>query len=612
MFRYFAAIWNPDDQNEATRAASLTSRVRALYGETGVALRHDGLAVHWTDARTRATEAKLLEPDHGVILGKVFSQRRDSFDRYERASFDHRTTAEILGTRGKFLVERFWGRYVAIIRDGTKRTVWVIRDPIGALPCFVTSIAGVHVLFSSIDDCIALGLRFSIDWEFVSMHLACGENERLSGTGIVGVSPLLAGECVELNRDRTSRQFYWHPADIVDTAIVDDAREAVCELRRTVRGVVHAWSSCYDRILHRLSGGFDSSLIACCLSQAPTRPVVTCINHYSAGGESDERQYARAVAQHAGIELIERERTVPDLRRLAHLSRYPHARYVRYAVENGRVESSIAKQRGASAIFSGEWGDSLFYFPEDMHPAIDCAWVKGWSRSLLSVALDVARNEGLLVWSVLMSSSIERVLRRHKWSPNAHLLLQHRTLLSKDVLERARSHNPFAHPWGRFSSRVPIGKRRHIFQSLLTDLHPFYDPLGEDGDPDQVAPLNSQPLVELCLRIPTYVHSTGGWDRAIARRAFIDVMPRAVVVRRTKGDIEGYQRETFAQNITYIRDVLLCGRLVQRGLLDRTGIENVLSTDPTQLRTSYPELYWYVCMESWLATWESAGPVAMA
>lgn len=602
MFRFFATVWDPTDSQATAHAERISRRVLEFYGPSGAVIRNRGLVVHWAGVRSRASEAYLLSEQQGVVLGKVFSRNFDAASHGESITFDQWTTAALLRSKGRSLIERFWGRYVAFIQDDAAQRTWIIRDPTGTLPCFITTTHGVQIVFSSIEDCLNTGLRFSVAWDYVAMHLAAGATERLNGTGLSGIMPVHAGECVELRRDHMERQFYWDPFSIARTNIIDDPDTATCELRKAVTVSVHAWASCYDSILHRLSGGLDSSIVASCLSRAPSRPSVTCLNHYSSGGESDERDYARAVAQYTRLELIERERGTIQFNQLDSLRKYPHARYARYAVENTRLESIIAEQHGASAIFSGEWGDALFHIPIGSHPAIDYAWHKGLHPSLFSVALDTARLRGELVWKVLRDALADGIYRKPQWNPYGKLLAERRTLLAEHVVQHAQSGNPFSHPWAHFPTETPLGTCRHIFESLLLDLHPFYDPLGGDGDPDQVAPLNSQPLIEVCLRIPTYILTTGGWDRAIARRAFHEELPLAIVTRRTKGDLETWEKIMFANNRDYIRRSLLEGQLVSHGLLDRTKLERALAQDPARMTTGLPEVYWYLCMEAWLRT----------
>ena len=75
------------------------------------------------------------------------------------------------------------------------------------------------------------------------------------------------------------------------------ADEAVVSLRETTVGCEHAWASCYDGIVHNLSGGLDSSIVLSCLKSAPSRPRVTCLNYFTTGPNEDERRSPDNVAR---------------------------------------------------------------------------------------------------------------------------------------------------------------------------------------------------------------------------------------------------------------------------------------------------------------------------
>lgn len=604
MFRFIAFGWDGADQEQTARALQLSQQARDQYGPDGHLLDGYGLAIHWTDARERSSEHYLLDDDQGIILGKLFNRHVDGQYSAPERRLDAESSERILANGGRGIITSYWGRYVAFLKDSGSGLVRVIRDPTGSLPCFITTIAGIHVFFSYIRDCVRLGARFTVNWDYVRAQLAGNVNEKLDGTGLHEVGAVHAGECVELGPHGLSRQFYWNPFDVAQTEICDDPAQASAELRQAVRTCVHAWASCYDGIVHRLSGGIDSSIIAMCLATAPTRPRVTCFTHFSSGPDSDEREYARLVAERAGYELVEHPREMrTSLELLTELVPYPYPLHARYAIDYGRYESHFARQRNATAILSGEWGDPIFHSePAHMLAAIDCAQQKGFGRALIRASLDTARIQGLSIWRVLRHAIAARSRAPAGFDPRQQLPVEYGCLTEEAALAAA-SDDRFVHPWLRGDARTPPGKAAHIYASTMVDFQPFYDPLGREDDPEQFAPLNSQPIVELCLRIPTFILIHGGWDRAVARRAFLNDLPLQVATRRTKGGVEEYQKATFMHNAAFARAYLLDGELASRGLLDRPALEERLSGEPTRVRTPVGLLYWYLCTEAWLSQW---------
>lgn len=86
--------------------------------------------------------------------------------------------------------------------------------------------------------------------------------------------------------------------------------------------------------------------------------------------------------------------------------------------------------------------------------------------------------------------------------------------------------------------------------------------------PPQISPLLSQPILELCLSIPTWQWVRGGRDRAVARAAFAGVLPELLLDRTTKGSPSGFIRRVYETQGEAARGMLAGGTLVEAGLLD--------------------------------------------
>ena len=103
----------------------------------------------------------------------VFTRDIESPGSAARVVFDDAESSQIVATRGSRLFERYWGRYVAILRNAVTGEVWVLRDPSGGFPCWLTSHDGVSIVFSDIDDCHALGgLSFTVNWNYITRFVA--------------------------------------------------------------------------------------------------------------------------------------------------------------------------------------------------------------------------------------------------------------------------------------------------------------------------------------------------------------------------------------------------------------------------------------------------------
>ena len=155
-----------------------------------------------------------------------------------------------------------------------------------------------------------------------------------------------------------------------------------------------------------------------------------------------------------------------------------------------------------------------------------------------------------------------------------------------------------------FRSGLPVGKLNHVRMLL----HPiaYYDPYERERAPDVVNPLLSQPLIELCLRLPTYLLTHGGSGRALARRAFATELPPEILMRRSKGSIDQHLKNVLTHNLPMARELLLDGELVARGLLDRRRVEAALSGRPQAATVHVTEIHGHIAVEAWLQRWRSA------
>jgi asparagine synthase (glutamine-hydrolysing) len=171
------------------------------------------------------------------------------------------------------------------------------------------------------------------------------------------------------------------------------------------------------------------------------------------------------------------------------------------------------------------------------------------------------------------------------------------------VIAAHGSSRAYLHPLLRQTDGIPLGKLWHLQQLLAGPWDPE-DPFGEAWDPEAVAPLYSQPVIEACLRICTDVLVEDGWSRGLARRAFQQDLPAAIISRQHKGGIQDHIRQILRHNIILIRELLLDGALVKQGILIRSKLEQALSGNANRLQTGHAELLEYLGIEAWLRAWQ--------
>jgi len=538
------------------------------------------------------------------VLGKLFERPTNSPSIAAPLALDESRTRQILESRGRHLIDHYWGRYIGFLHDDTSGTSWVLRDPSGGLPCLTLRFGGLTLYFSAMNDIQHLELGpFDVNWGYLAAWI-CMMKGPSHATAFREVSQVLPGECIELREDQINSTFYWNPLQIANSNLIEDPVEATRALRDCVMDTARAWASCYSGITLSLSGGLDSSILYAALRDSPAKAKLTCFHYYPIGSDLDERHFARLVAQSGGSELVERLRDPNvSLEPLLEVEASHTPSNYLYHLEHSRLDAQLAAEHNASAMFTGWGGDQLFYQNHALLAAGDYLHYKGPGLRLLRIAFDSAQMDRVSIWHVLREAFSEHIQQR-RWSLQDEMA-RYMPLIRPEVMEDVYGSSLYVHPLLKDTHGTPSGKLWHV--SNVLSPWEFYDPLGYSDDPESVTPLYSQPVLEVCLRIPVHVLTLGGWDRAIARRAFIHELPREIANRKNKGFISQHVRRIFERNRAFIRELLLEGGLVREGVLDRQKLTTVLSGKASKIHPGEAELLDAVATEAWLRRWRNQG-----
>ena len=607
MFRYIALVWNVTNEQQSRTAESLDGRLRArrwaqVFGSQGV-------RVFCADTGFGMLRALPLANEAGVVLGIAFERNRDVDDDSpaRRAIFTARGSEAIVASQGRWLIQNCWGNYIALLRDASSGIVRVLKDPSGSLPCFETSHEDVAILFSHIGDCVQLDLRrFTVDSATLRSRVL-GFND-LEDDALDGVAQIRRGECVEIDVSSRpgvrSRRFYWDPFTFVQAATIEDPQRAAAAMHATVRSCAQALAAVHANLLHRLSGGLDSSIVAGCLRRASTQPRITCYTFFNPEGRSDERPWARAAADHAGFEHLERP-IAPAAVNFAELVRTRPATeplsLLTYLLRS-TVERRLAAERKATAVFTGDGGDSGFCSDSFPYAVTDYLRRHGLRpAAALRLAAQVALRTERSTGSVLLSS-IRRWLFGAKMSEQLPALLLGSQLVSPQLRSAFTMPQRYPHPWFSHLGYVPWDVVRRL--GTLVSTPEFYNVIdAAQPEPEIVSPLYAQPAVELFLRIPIHIHAEGGRDRGLARRAFAREVPDSILQRQWKDRAPGFHSELLLRNLDLVRELFLDGVLVKEGLLDRAAVESALAAGPSKTTVLPVEIYRHLDTEIWARYW---------
>ncbi len=498
------------------------------------------------------------------------------------------------------MLEATWGAYIAMFVDRGARRVTVLRDPTGRIECWRLQLNGADLLFSHLDDVRAFASApVAINWDFIAYHLTL---PYLQGdqTGLADVTEVLPGEALVYADGRATKHLAWQPHRIAGEPHrrLEVAREAI---RGAAEVSAATWSRVYKTIALDLSGGLDSSIVLGLLRACAQHQRVVGVNYVTAHAEGDERAYARDAAHRHSVDLLERQlrfEALGEADLFAGRALRPTSRMMPLGFDP--LHSEILRELEADGYFTGSGGDHLFFDGLTGGCAVDYLYGGGTWRGFLAVAHQLANLSKDTIWNVI-GEALPTPRGHNRIAPILHRdtsFLCH-TEMTFATLER------FIHPWLRDVPATTAPGKLHQIHNLA-ELYRHYWRYGRADVAEEIHPLISQPLMEACLRTPTYWFGVGGVQRGLARRAFSDLLPASVLYRRGKSANTSHWVEAFVGNLPKVRRLLLDGVLAARGLVDRPRLEAALN--PLALSAARQRACLVTCLttEMWLQAMTSS------
>lgn len=549
-----------------------------------------GYEVVWSHPRARILAAQdvrltTLSGDQGIILGDLF--RRDTSERITGPLPDQ-VAHQVIQTAGGYLLDHFWGSYVACVADGT---ISVLRDPSGALDCYTLAVDGLRLFFPNVGIPIALDLLDpQVDWANLAAWVA--NHGRTTGTCLSGVEEVRPGARLSHRARDVSIAEMWSPWTFAaQDAQFEDREQAVQMLRDRMSQATDAFAATAMRPMIELSGGLDSSAVASCLHQAGAGFVCATLATQDPG--ADERRYAQAVADRFGAPLtvIDLSADYPDLFD-APVGRGPRPSDHPLRIMTNALITGAGRQSSADAFFRGSGGDYVFGYLGTSAPAADAVLAKGLGATAWRATGDVAALHRSSIWAA-GKFALKKAFAPPRWpSPSQAPFIVPAPLWAEED----------AHPWSVMPKDALPGKVAQV--SMLLNGQSFREGRDRGGLGPVRMPILSQPVVETALRTPSWMCVTGGRNRAVARDAFKDWLPPLILERRTKGTFQALNQKLFRRHRQRIAALLLEGELAAGGILVKSELQAALAGKEGRSALEPTLLLELACTELWLRNWK--------
>lgn len=605
MYRYLVLIWNPKDDAASASARRISQRIRELQPEWWARAALPGFSAFDAASHRGGLTAYELPNGSGVVYGRLFRNVDPAGSPTPLAALSDEQTEKIVSSRGRSLIEDYWGAYVAFLYCRRARETNVIRDCSGRIPCFMADCGGVTLLFSRMSDLACLDLTtFSFNWKYLRSFL-CATQMQVRETALQEVTELLAGECLAIGNSQRTTSTIWNPRPYCIDRSIEEYEDAVTLLRTATQQGVDAWAQVQDPILHSLSGGFDSAVVLGCLSRSPGSRTVSCFTRFAENPGEDERRYARLAANLNQVDLLERPwqgtKRVIDARILcAPLTSKPSLSMTFGMLDIENV-NDIVRAHSADVIWTGQGGDHLFLHSNSSDSATDFATRRGLRKGLSSAVLDAARlsrEPFLTVYLNAIAARFSEPAHKRVALPEPQYCFVLPDSLPADLSEYV------AHPWTLSMDGIPPGKQLQVL--YLSELVNRHRPQEHVAYAEEHHPLVCQPLIEASLRIPTYLLLRGGRPRSLARHTFASYVPIEIEQRKDKGGVSTNTLSMVRSSQQFLEGLLLDGILAREKIVDTAAIEAHLCQCRPIRAEQYFQFIATVAAESWLRIWTSS------
>lgn len=551
------------------------------------ALQRQGMHCCLSTGGTRVFVSKgtptLTIPDRGVLIGHLFADDATPVAPGHIGALES-TPADL----EKHLLDNYWGEYVLVlVSRNNLRGATILRDPSGGIACVYSITEAIGFITSHISIAENLGLyRRRTDWTYISRALEF-TYLRTSRTGLLGVGELLPGCALEVRGSATSIRTSWSPWPfVVPSRRHRTVEEAAARIREAVATAVQTWAKIDGEILLELSGGLDSSIVAACLRGTGAR--VVCCTMVAPVAGTDERHYARQMAEHLGVELRTARISFDNIRfdfSPPADSVVPAMGILHYAADVAMA--AAADENRVRSFFSGAGGDSVFCYLRGATPAADAFMECGFAAGAEAIADLVRLHQCPHLKATWLT--LRKLLKGPKppRRPN-------RSFLNPCVPPVV----PEAHPWFAAPPGALPGDREKICD--LAGSHSFAHGMARNAARPMRFPLLSQPVLEACLSVPSWMWISGGRDRSVARAAFADVLPADILHRRSKGTYVNYCGAVYARYKVQMLRFLSSGQLHARGLLDLEALTKFVTADSPPRDLSFFRVFELCMIENWI------------
>jgi asparagine synthase (glutamine-hydrolysing) len=370
-----------------------------------------------------------------------------------------------------------------------------------------------------------------------------------------------------------------------------------------------------------LSGGLDSSSTVAMMRRAQPAAAITCFTidfreQGDADGNPPDLPYARRVAQHLDVDLVEVTMAPSAINRLPEIVALLDEPQADPAALNALLIAERSRAMGIPVLLSGAGGDDLFGGYR-RHRALsfehNWSWLPQAMRGgIQALAGAAASGEGfgqsrpairrLAKMFAYAGEDADRRLVSYFWWSTERL---RRGLYSNDFAARVGDVDTAA-PLLESLSRIPKEHdplQRMLYletKHFLADHNLNYtDRAGMAVGVEVRVPLLDVDLVHFATRVPAAYKQHGRIGKAVFKRAMEPYLPRDVIYRPKSGFGAPLRRWLRQELRATVDDTLDSTTLRRRGFFDPRAVQRLVEQDRTGAVDGSYTIFALMCFELW-------------
>jgi len=508
---------------------------------------------------------------------------------------------------GMRLVDRFRGMFAFAVWDEKARRLLLARDRLGVKPLFYCELPGQGLVFGSEIKSLLQDSDVSREWrpEAIDAYLTLLYIPA-PDTAYRDIRKLPPGHVLVAENGRIEVSRYWdleftggrEREDVSEDTYLEQLDELLqeCVKLRLISDVpLGAF----------LSGGIDSSTVVAYMKEVSDTPPVTIAVGFDHAA-FNETQYAETVARHLGCEfhaLVADPRVDDLLPKLAWHFDEPFA-------DSSAVPTyyvSKAARGLVTVALSGDGGDELW-------AGYARHRVELWEQRARASLRSARRVAGWIGQALPLSVKGARSLRHLALDPDQAYAAKHaygmfepgakQRLYTTDFAHSVRhadAFSSFRDAYRDCASPDPIDRALYVDARtyMIDDVLTKVDRMSMAVSLEAREPLLDHKLLEFAARVPISLKLKDGRSKYLLRRILERRVPRSITERGKRGFAAPIGEWLRGPLAAMTSDLLLDGRLGDRGILDGREVARLWNQHRTRRADHAHRLWQLVMLELW-------------